>query len=96
MILLRNIQLDGSPVNLFIQGDRIHRILPYPQTDDLAAEEVVDCTGKAVIPGFINMHTHAAMILLRGITEDVPLQPWLQRIWETEAKMETMRNLLYS
>ena len=88
MILLRNIQLDGSPVNLFIQGDCIHRILPFPQTDDLVADEVVDCTGKAVIPGFINMHTHAAMILLRGITEDVPLQPWLQRIWETEAKMD--------
>ena len=88
MILLRNIQLDGKPVNLFIQGQRIHRILPFPETADLVADETVDCTGKAVIPGFINMHTHAAMILLRGITEDVPLLPWLQRIWEMEAKMD--------
>ena len=88
MILLRNIQLDGSPVNLFIQGQRIHRILPFPETDGLVADETVDCSGKAVIPGFINMHTHAAMVLLRGITEDVPLDAWLSRIWAMEAKMD--------
>ena len=88
MILLRNIQLDGTPVNLFIQGERIHRILPVSQTEGLVADETVDCTGKAVIPGFINMHTHAAMVLLRGITEDVPLDAWLSRIWAMEAKMD--------
>ena len=88
MILLKNIQLDGSPVNLFIQGKRIRRILPFPETEGLVADETVDCTGKAVIPGFINMHTHAAMVLLRGITEDVPLDAWLSRIWAMEAKMD--------
>ena len=88
MILLRNIQFDGAPVNIFIQGQRIFRILPYPETESLVADETVDCTGKAVIPGFINMHTHAAMILLRGITEDVPLDAWLSRIWAMEAKMD--------
>ena len=88
MILLQNIQLDGKPVNLFIDGQRIRRILPYPGTEGLVADETVDCTGKAVIPGFINMHTHAAMILLRGITEDVPLDQWLPKIWAMEAKMD--------
>ena len=88
MILLKNIQLDGTPVNLFIQGKRIHRILPFPETEDIVADETVDCTGKAVIPGFINMHTHAAMVLLRGITEDVPLDKWLAKIWAMEAKMD--------
>ena len=87
MILLQNIQLDGQAVNLFIQGQRIHRILPFPETECLVADETVDCTGKAVIPGFINMHTHAAMVLLRGITEDVPLHAWLSRIWAMEANM---------
>ena len=88
MILLRNILHDVKPVNLFIQGDRIHRILPFPDEGGLAADEIVDCSGKAVIPGFVNMHTHAAMILLRGITEDVPLDQWLERIWAMEAKMD--------
>ena len=88
MILLQNIQLDGAAVNLFIEGQLIHRILPYPETGGLTTDETVDCTGKAVIPGFVNMHTHAAMILLRGITEDVPLHDWLSRIWEMEAKVD--------
>jgi len=88
MILLQNIQLEGRPVNLFIQGERIHRILPFPETDGLSADETVDCTGKAVIPGFVNMHTHAAMVLLRGINEDLPLRQWLDRIWALEAKMD--------
>ncbi len=88
MILLQNIQLDGSPVNLFLEGKRIRRILPFPLTEGLEADETVDCTGKAVIPGFLNMHTHAAMILLRGVTEDVPLDLWLSKIWAMEAKMD--------
>ena len=89
MILLRNILLDSAPVNLYIDGSRIRRILPFPQTQqDLVPDETVDCTGKAVIPGFVNMHTHAAMVLLRGITEDVPLQEWLSRIWDIEGRID--------
>lgn len=88
MILLRNILHDNVPVNIFIDGSRIRRILPFPETEGLQADETVDCTGKAVIPGFINMHTHAAMALLRGITEDVPLQQWLSRIWDIEARID--------
>lgn len=41
------------------------------------AAEVVDCRGKAVIPGLINAHTHAPMTLLRGIADDLRLDVWL-------------------
>lgn len=88
MIQLQNIQWKGKQVNLFIDGQRIRRILPFPETEGLTADETVDCTGKALIPGFINMHTHAAMVMLRGITEDVPLHQWLSHIWAMEAKMD--------
>ena len=41
----------------------------------------------AVIPGLINMHTHAAMSLMRGLADDLPLIAWLnEHIWPTEAK----------
>lgn len=41
----------------------------------------------ALLPGFVNAHTHAAMALLRGFGEDVPLSVWLnEHIWPTEAK----------
>ncbi|KAA3651158.1 MAG: TRZ/ATZ family hydrolase [Proteobacteria bacterium] len=40
-----------------------------------------------LIPGLINLHTHAAMTLMRGIADDLPLMTWLQTaIWPTEAK----------
>lgn len=49
----------------------------------------IDATGKIVMPGFINTHTHVAMALLRGISDDVPLMEWLeQHIWPVESKME--------
>ena len=48
----------------------------------------IDATGKIVMPGLINTHTHVAMSLLRGISDDVPLMEWLeQHIWPIEGKM---------
>ncbi len=44
--------------------------------------------GKVVIPGLINTHQHAAMSLLRGYADDLPLQEWLERwIWPIENHM---------
>lgn len=40
-----------------------------------------------LIPGLVNLHTHAAMSLMRGIAHDLPLMTWLQNhIWPTEAE----------
>lgn len=42
---------------------------------------------SAIMPGFINTHTHAAMVLLRGIADDLPLYQWLrEHIWPLEGK----------
>ncbi|MCA1812568.1 MAG: amidohydrolase [Halobacteriales archaeon] len=51
-------------------------------------DEVLDCTGKLVLPGFVNLHTHSPMTLLRGYGDDLLLEDWLQRrIWPAEAKL---------
>ncbi len=48
---------------------------------------VITLNNEAVIPGFVNSHTHAAMTLLRGFADDIPLMEWLTRhIWPTEEK----------
>jgi 5-methylthioadenosine/S-adenosylhomocysteine deaminase len=55
---------------------------------DLPAETILSGAGKAVIPSFVNGHTHAAMTLLRGYADDMHLQEWLEeKIWVLEAKM---------
>jgi 5-methylthioadenosine/S-adenosylhomocysteine deaminase len=67
---------------------RIVAILP---TDAAAsrfhATETHDLPNHALIPGLINLHTHAAMSLMRGLADDLPLMAWLSKhIWPAEAK----------
>src|SRR3972149_2583578 len=41
------------------------------------ADEVIDCTGCAILPGMVNAHTHVPMTLLRGLADDLRLDVWL-------------------
>ena len=45
--------------------------------DKHSSAEIIDCTGKALIPGLVNAHTHAPMTLLRGLADDQRLDVWL-------------------
>jgi len=52
--------------------------------------ESVDTTGQVVMPGLINTHTHAPMVLYRGLADDLALMDWLQKyIFPAEAKTVT-------
>ena len=52
-----------------------------------AAREVINASGKVIIPGLINGHTHVPMTLFRGIADDLDLQEWLTKyIFPAEAK----------
>ena len=52
-----------------------------------AARETIDATGQVVMPGLINTHTHAPMVLYRGLADDLALMDWLQKyIFPAEAK----------
>ena len=89
MIILKNILLDGSKVDIVVDGSRVKKILPAG-TACVPPEgaEVMECEGKAAIPGFINMHTHAAMSMMLGIREDVPFHDWLDGIWQIEEHLD--------
>jgi len=51
------------------------------------SDKIIDGGNSVVFPGFINTHTHAAMVYFRGIADDLPLQVWLeQHIWPNEMK----------
>ncbi len=50
-------------------------------------EKIIDCSEKIVMPGLINTHTHAGMAIMRGYSDDKPLFPWLDDMWELEKQL---------
>lgn len=71
-----------------IEAGRIVDIQPVDQARmRYLARKTVRLPHHVLIPGLINLHTHAAMSLLRGYADDICLMDWLgQRIWPAEAK----------
>ena len=68
-----------------IKGPRITEIAPEITTP---AARVIDAAGKLVMPGLINTHTHAAMVMMRGLADDLPLDIWWQKfIFPIEKKL---------
>ena len=52
------------------------------------ANETIVLSEHVLMPGLINLHTHAAMSLMRGLADDLALMPWLQQhIWPAEAQL---------
>ena len=83
-ILIQSALLNGRIVNILIEGPYII----YIGNELPPAGQIIDARGKAVIPGFVNTHNHAAMTLLRGCGDDMPLMLWLEdRIWPIEARL---------
>lgn len=88
-ILLKNILLEGVASDILIEGNLISKVVPS-DNQMLVHEgaEVVDCTGKAAFPAFINMHTHAGMALMKGIGEDMAFHQWLDKVWQVEKHID--------
>ena len=75
-------------VHMLVSKGRIAEIIDADKNPP-SADKIISGHGKmAVIPGFVNAHTHAAMTLLRGLGEEAPLMEWLQnKIWPVEEKL---------
>ena len=71
-----------------IDGTDIVAIGPTAEvTSRFRARERLDATGQIVLPGLINTHTHAPMVLYRGLADDLALSEWLEKyIFPAEAK----------
>lgn len=86
-ILLKNISVNGNECDMLIEDGRISRIADAG-TIAYDGADVVECRGKVAMPGFVNMHTHAGMAMMRGIGEDIAFHQWLDRIWEIEKNLD--------
>ncbi len=73
--------------SLVVNDGRIVDLLPTAAIDArYSTRQRHRLDGHILLPGFINLHTHAAMTLLRGYADDMPLMRWLQEhIWPAES-----------
>ena len=69
-----------------VRGDRIEEVLPAADLENrFPGIERIELPERALLPGLVNMHTHSAMALLRGLADDLPLMRWLhENIWPAE------------
>ncbi|MCL4460076.1 MAG: amidohydrolase [Chloroflexi bacterium] len=73
---------------IVIKGDVIQEVLPSDQIGEQDYDQVIDVSGKIVLPGLINTHVHTSQQLGRGLGDDVSLLTWLfERIWPYESNM---------
>jgi 5-methylthioadenosine/S-adenosylhomocysteine deaminase len=83
-LLIREVVYKDEIVDVYFENGFIQQIDPKIVKP---ASEIMECHGrKAILPAFYNGHTHAAMTLLRGYADDLPLFEWLNNyIWPAEA-----------
>lgn len=74
-----------------ISADKIIDICPISDAvKKYQADETTILSEHVLIPGLINLHTHAAMTLMRGLADGLALKDWLQNhIWPAEAQLVT-------
>ena len=90
-ILIKNgtiVTMDAE--NSIVRGDlliRDGRIAAGGEQSGNKAEEVIDASGCAVLPGFVQTHIHLCQTLFRGAADDLSLIDWLKkRIWPMELR----------
>ncbi|MGD9902326.1 MAG: amidohydrolase family protein [Vicinamibacterales bacterium] len=81
----RRVLADGA---VAIDAERIVAVGPSPAiAAAYRAQTTLDATGQVVLPGLINTHTHAPMVLYRGLADDLALMDWLEQyIFPAEAR----------
>ena len=73
------VAIDGSDIVAVDTAESVRRQFRGRQT--------IDATGQVVMPGLVNTHTHAPMVLYRGLADDMALDQWLTKyIFPAEAK----------
>lgn len=84
-LLIKGVLHEGRTRNILIEGNRF-KDMDAPS--EIADAQILDASGLAILPALYNTHVHAAMTLLRGYADDLPLQEWLQDyIWPFEARL---------
>ena len=75
--------------DILVAGSRINAIQPNGALDPSHAATVIEAKRQLAMPGLINTHAHAPMVLWRGMGEDVNLESWFNDyIWPLENNLQ--------
>jgi 5-methylthioadenosine/S-adenosylhomocysteine deaminase len=75
--------------DILIEGDKIAAIGNVPSSIVDVEAEIIDASGKIIMPGFVNTHVHLSQHLARGLGDGEPLLNWLHNyIWPFETNLE--------
>ncbi len=86
-VIPRDVVLEHHAV-VVAQGEIVDVIPTSTAVERYPAAQVINLPDHAIIPGLINLHTHTAMTLMRGLADDLPLMTWLHdHIWPVEASV---------
>lgn len=73
---------------IVVRDGRIEEIATVDAIAEVPAVERIDARGQLAMPGLINCHTHAAMVMFRGVAEDLPVEEWFNDwIWPVETNL---------
>ncbi len=76
-----------------VRGGDIVGVGTRAELAGLEAEETVDASGQLLMPGLLNGHVHMGDALFRSLVEDLPLEPWLERLWVSERAFVSRENV---
>ena len=85
-LILNPNNFEEKTQSLLIKNDLIAEI--SDEIDESNVDKIIDATGKILLPGLVNTHTHLSMTLFRGLADDLSLDSWLNdHIWPMEANL---------
>ncbi|MCF0222874.1 MAG: amidohydrolase [Fibrobacter sp.] len=87
-IVLKSVYFNGSTQDILIKNKFYSKVNRPLTAKDYENAQIIDCSGLALLPAFYNGHCHAAMTLMRGYADDMPLHQWLNDyIWPLESRL---------
>ncbi len=73
-------------LNIYVVNGKIEKITEGSEQADC---ETVDCSDLYITSGFVNLHTHSPMNIMKGIAEDISIDNWFnEKIFPYESKLE--------
>ncbi|GLW47966.1 hydrolase [Streptomyces sp. NBRC 14336] len=73
---------------IVVRDGAVEAVTDAAEAADTPAAQRIDARGQVAMPGLVNCHTHAPMVALRGIAEDLPLEEWFNDyVWPVESNL---------